>query len=40
MGGAETERETQNLKQAAGSELAAQNPMWDSNEPTNLEIMT
>ena len=29
--GAERERETQNLKQAPGSELSAQSPMWGSN---------
>ena len=27
----ERERETQNLKQAPGSELSAQRPMWGSN---------
>ena len=32
------ERETQNPKQAAGSELSAQNPTWGLN--TNREIMT
>ena len=30
----ERQRETQNLKQAPGSELSAQNPMWDSNTQT------
>ena len=30
-GGAERERETQNSKQAPGSELSAQNPMQGSN---------
>ena len=30
-GGAERERETQNLKQAPGSELSAQSLTWDSN---------
>ena len=33
-GGAERERETQNLKQAPGSELAAQSPTWGSNPQT------
>ena len=35
-GGAEREREreTQNLKQAPGSELSAQGQMWGSNSPT------
>ena len=28
---AERERETQNLKQAPGSDLSAQNPTWGSN---------
>ena len=32
------ERETQNPKQAPGSELSAQSPMWGSN--TDREIMT
>ena len=43
----ERERKTQNLKQAPGSELSAQSPMWGSNsqtdvglEPTNREVMT
>ena len=31
---AERERETQNLKQAPGSELSAQSPMRDSNSQT------
>ena len=30
-GGAERERETQNPKQALGSELSAQSPTWGSN---------
>ena len=30
-GGAERERETQNAKQAPGSELSAQSPVWDLN---------
>ena len=29
-GGAERERETQNPKQAPGSELSPESPMWDS----------
>ena len=33
------ERETQNLKQAAGSELSAQSPMWGLNSQT-VKIMT
>ena len=33
-GGAESERETQNPKQAPGSELSAQSPMGGSNSPT------
>ena len=33
-GGAERERETQNLKQAPGSELSAQSPTWDLNSQT------
>ena len=33
-GEAERERETQNLKQAAGSELSAQSPMWGLNSQT------
>ena len=33
-GGAERERETQNTKQAPGSELSAQSPMWGLNSPT------
>ena len=33
-GGAETERETQNLKQALGSELSAQSPTRGSNSGT------
>ena len=33
-GGAEREREAQNLKQAPGSERSAQSPMWGSNSPT------
>ena len=33
-GGAERERETQNLKQAPGSELSAQSPTWGSNSQT------
>ena len=37
-GGAERERETQNPKQAAGSELSAQSDVGP--EPTNREIMT
>ena len=30
-GGAEKERETQNLKQAPGSKMSAQSPMWGLN---------
>ena len=33
-GEGQRERETQNLKQAPGSELSAQSPMWGSNPPT------
>ena len=33
-GGVETERETQNPKQAPGSEVSAQSPMWGSNSRT------
>ena len=33
MGG-QRERETQNLKQAPGSELSAQSPMWGLNSQT------
>ena len=33
-GGAEREREAQNLKQAPGSELSAQSAMWGSNPLT------
>ena len=33
-GGAEREKETQNLKQAPGSELSAQSPMWGLNSQT------
>uniref|UniRef100_A0A8C9CWF6 Immunoglobulin kappa variable 4-1 n=1 Tax=Panthera leo TaxID=9689 RepID=A0A8C9CWF6_PANLE len=33
-GGAERERETQNPKQAPGSELSARNPTWGSNTRT------
>ena len=33
-GGAERERETQNLKQAPGSELSAQSLMWRLNSQT------
>ena len=34
-GGAEREGDkTQNTKQAPGSELSAQSPMWGSNSPT------
>ena len=36
--GAENERETQNLKQASGSELSAESDM--GLEPMNREIMT
>ena len=32
--GAEREKETQNLKQALGSELSAQSPMWGLNSGT------
>ena len=32
--GREREREKQNLKQAPGSELSAQSPMWGWNSPT------
>ena len=31
VGKGQRERETQNLKQAPGSELSAQNPTWDLN---------
>ena len=31
MGEGQRERETQNPKQAPGSELSAQSPMWGSN---------
>ena len=34
QGGAERERETQNPKQAPGSELSAQSAMWGSNSQT------
>ena len=37
--GAERERETQNPKQALGSELSVQNPMQGS-KPTSSGIMT
>ena len=33
-GGAERERESQNLEQAPDSELSAQSPMWGSNSQT------
>ena len=33
-GEAERQKETQNLKQAAGSELSAQSPTWGSNSQT------
>ena len=33
-GEGKTERETQNPKQAVGSELSAQSPMWGSNPQT------
>ena len=33
-GGAEKERETQNLKQAPGSELSSQSPTWGWNSGT------
>ena len=33
-GGAEREMETQNLKQAPGSEMSAQSPTWGSNPGT------
>ena len=33
-GGAERERETQNLKQALSSELSAQSPTWGLNSQT------
>ena len=39
MSGREAERETQDPKQAPGSELSAQNPMLGSNS-MNCEIMT
>ena len=38
-GGPERERETQNPKQAPGSEPSAQSPTWGL-EPTNREIVT
>ena len=38
VGEGQRENETQNLKQAPGSELSAQSPMWGSNSQT--EIMT
>ena len=38
--GGGAERETQNLKQALGSELSAQSLMWGSNSRMNREIMT
>ena len=38
-GGAERERETQNLKQAAGSELSAQSPVMGL-KLTDHKIMT
>ena len=34
MGEGQRERETQNLKQAPGSELLAQSPTWGSNPRT------
>ena len=39
MGGAERKRETQNPKQAPGSELSAQSPVGGL-KPTNHELMT
>ena len=33
-GEGQKEREIQNPKQAPGSELSAQSPIWDSNPPT------
>ena len=33
-GEGQRERETQNLKQASGSELSAQSPTWDLNSET------
>ena len=38
-GGLQREKETQNLKQASGSQLSAQSPDAGS-EPTDREIMT
>ena len=38
MGEGQRERETQNMKQAPGSEMSAQSPTWGSNSQT--EIMT
>ena len=38
-GGAERERETQNLKQVPGSELSVQSKHSAGLEPTNQEIM-
>ena len=40
MGEKQRERETQNLKQAPGSELSAQSLPDKGLEPTNHEIMT
>ena len=40
VGGEERERETQNLKQAPGSELSVQSPMRGSNPPNSEMIMT
>ena len=40
VGEGQRERETQNLKQTPGSELSVQSQTWDSNPPTNCEIMT
>ena len=34
MGEGQRERETQNLKEAPGSELSAQSPTWGSNSQT------
>ena len=39
VGEGQREKETQNLKQAPGSELSAQSPTWLL-ELTNCEIMT
>ena len=40
MGGGHRERETQNLKQAPGSEVSAQSPLWGLNSQTCLNSQT